>query len=64
METNVKGVYVAGTAIGGTQSHYKVFVENCHVHVNRIVCAITGQSAPSQITQEEPMRLSDVLPES
>jgi len=47
METNVPGVYVAGTAVGGTQDKYRVFIENCHVHVERIVAALTGGSAPS-----------------
>ncbi len=38
METNVPGIYVAGTAIAGTQSsHYQTFLENCHVHVARIL---------------------------
>ncbi len=38
METNVPGIYVAGTAVAGTQSSkYKTFLENCHVHVGRIV---------------------------
>ncbi len=46
METNVPGVYVAGCAIGGTQSRYKIFLENCHVHVPRIVAALTGAAAP------------------
>jgi thioredoxin reductase (NADPH) len=44
METDVKGLFVAGTATAGTQSRYKVFIENCHVHVDRIVRAITGKS--------------------
>jgi len=43
MQTNVPGIYVAGTAVGGTQDKYKVFIENCHVHVDRIVAALTGQ---------------------
>ncbi|MGE5609944.1 MAG: NAD(P)-binding domain-containing protein, partial [Bacillota bacterium] len=46
METNVPGVFIAGTAIGGTQSKYRVFLENCHIHVDRIVAAITGEPAP------------------
>jgi thioredoxin reductase (NADPH) len=44
METNVPCLYVAGTATGGTQDKYTVFIENCHVHVDRIVRAITGAS--------------------
>jgi thioredoxin reductase (NADPH) len=44
METNVQGLYVAGTAVGGTQERYVVFIENCHVHVSRILSALTGKS--------------------
>ncbi|HWE02504.1 MAG TPA: NAD(P)-binding domain-containing protein [Tepidisphaeraceae bacterium] len=47
METNVPGLYVAGTAVAGTQDKYKVFIENCHVHVDRIVAALTGAAAPA-----------------
>lgn len=37
METKLPGVYVAGTAVGGTQSSkYQVFLENCHPHAERI----------------------------
>jgi thioredoxin reductase (NADPH) len=43
METNVPGVYVAGTATAGTQSRFRVFIETSHVHVARIVRAITGE---------------------
>jgi thioredoxin reductase (NADPH) len=46
METNVPGLYVAGTAVGGTQQKFTVFIENCHVHVERIVAALTGTAAP------------------
>ncbi|HSP36094.1 MAG TPA: NAD(P)-binding domain-containing protein, partial [Thermoanaerobaculia bacterium] len=44
METNVPGVFVAGTAIAGTPPRkVSVIVETCHVHVPRIVQAITGK---------------------
>ena len=44
METNVKGIYVAGTATAGTQSSkYKIFLENCHDHIDKIVTHITGK---------------------
>ena len=46
MQTNVPGLYVAGTAVGGTQEKYTVFIENCHVHVERIVSALTGTAPP------------------
>lgn len=48
METNVPGLYVAGTAVAGTQETYKVFIENCHIHVDRIVAAITGAPPPEE----------------
>ncbi|MGD0769586.1 MAG: NAD(P)-binding domain-containing protein [Tepidisphaeraceae bacterium] len=47
METNVPGIYVAGTAIAGTQAKYAVFIENCHVHAQRIVASLTGAKPPA-----------------
>ena len=45
MQTNVEGIYVAGTAVAGTQtSKYKTFLENCHEHVDRIASHIAGKS--------------------
>ncbi|HEX8520650.1 MAG TPA: NAD(P)-binding domain-containing protein [Tepidisphaeraceae bacterium] len=46
METNVPGIYVAGTAVGGTQNRYTVFIENCHVHVERIMADLLHQAPP------------------
>ncbi len=43
METDVPGVFVAGTAIGGSAARTRVFIENAHEHVERIVRAITGK---------------------
>lgn len=43
METNVPGIFVAGTAAGGTQSRFTFFISTSHDHVARIVKAITGQ---------------------
>ena len=45
METNVPGLYVAGCAVGGTQEKYQIFLENCHVHVPRIVAAVQGRTS-------------------
>ncbi|HUP49663.1 MAG TPA: NAD(P)-binding domain-containing protein [Thermoanaerobaculia bacterium] len=46
METNVPGLFVAGTAIAGTPAgKVSVIVETCHVHVPRIVAALTGRRA-------------------
>jgi thioredoxin reductase (NADPH) len=47
METNVPGLYVAGTATGGTQDKFRVFIENCHVHVDRILAALQGAAPPA-----------------
>lgn len=47
METDIAGIYVAGTAVAGTQSRYKVFLENCHGHVDRIVAHLTGRPVPA-----------------
>lgn len=44
METNIPGIHVAGTAAAGTQvGGVKVFIETSHVHVRRIMRAITGE---------------------
>jgi thioredoxin reductase (NADPH) len=44
METNVPGLFLAGTTIAGEkQDRYRVFIENSHEHVAKIVQAITGQ---------------------
>ncbi len=44
METNVPGIYVAGTAAGGERKQkYSYFIENCHIHVARIVHHLTGE---------------------
>lgn len=48
METNVPGLYVAGTAAGGTQSRFKYFISTCHHHVSNIVRHISGVT-PDQI---------------
>jgi len=50
METNVPGLYVAGTAVAGTQQSYQVFLENCHVHVDRILAHLLDQAPPPHPT--------------
>lgn len=44
LETNIAGLFVAGTAVGGTQSRFKLFISTTHDHVGKIVKAITGQT--------------------
>lgn len=57
METNVPGIYVAGTATAGTQSSkYKIFLENCHDHVDKIVAHLSGEPLEST-----PRRYSDQI---
>jgi thioredoxin reductase (NADPH) len=46
METNVPGIYLSGTVVGGTQDKYEIFIENGHVHVERIVAHLTGRREP------------------
>lgn len=48
METNVPGIFVAGTAVGGTQRRFKHFISTSHDHVAKIVKAITG-TAPTKL---------------
>lgn len=48
METNVPGLFVAGTAAAGTQAGgVKEFIETSHVHVERIVAALKGEAPPA-----------------
>lgn len=61
METNVEGLHVAGTAAAGTQiGGVKVFIETAHVHVRRIMAAITGRTTDERELDEPEY----VLPES
>ena len=71
MMTNVEGLYVAGTAVAGTQSsHYKIFLENCHVHASRIVASLLGDPPPDDSSEGLPpdlaalARLVEAQPES
>lgn len=43
METNVPGLYLAGTVAAGIQQRYTIFIENAHEHVVGIVQSITGR---------------------
>jgi thioredoxin reductase (NADPH) len=48
METDVPGLFVAGTAAGGTQTKFVYFISNSHDHVAKIVKTITG-CIPAQL---------------
>ena len=56
METNLPGVYMAGTAAAGTQLRFKLFIENCHAHVVRIMRHL-GSKDPTHIN---PLAYSDL----
>lgn len=62
MMTNVPGLYVAGTAAAGTQKKFRLFIENCHPHVTKIVRSITGQDPPAGLVNDAAKRYD--LPES
>lgn len=54
METDVPGVYVAGTGTAGTQlGGVKEFIETSHVHVARIVAALTRTAPPVETPSYE-----------
>lgn len=48
MQTNIKNLYIAGTAAAGTQQRFKLFIENCHIHAAKIAQSITGETPPLQ----------------
>ncbi|MEQ8667800.1 MAG: NAD(P)-binding domain-containing protein [Pirellulales bacterium] len=63
LETNVAGLYVGGTAVAGTQSSsYKLFLENCHQHVDQIIAHLTGEKPSS--TDADFQRQIEAAPES
>lgn len=41
METNISNLYVLGTIVGGTQKRYRVFIENTHHHIEKILLSIS-----------------------
>ena len=43
MESNVPGLYLAGTVAAGVQQRYTLFIENCHEHAGKITQALTGR---------------------
>lgn len=43
METNIPGLFAAGTAVGGTQERFTYFISTSHDHVAKIVKTITGK---------------------
>ncbi|MEM9417459.1 MAG: NAD(P)-binding domain-containing protein [Planctomycetota bacterium] len=49
MMTNVPNLFVAGTAAAGTQNAFKLYIENSHPHVTKIIEAITGSPPPTHL---------------
>ena len=49
LRSNVPGIYVVGTAIAGTQSGFKVFIENSHQHADQVAAALAGRPAPNPV---------------
>ena len=64
METKIPNVFALGTVIGGTQRKYRVFIENCHDHVYKILKCILFRLGKSY-GKEKPQirRSSDSLEE-
>jgi thioredoxin reductase (NADPH) len=62
METNVPGLYLAGTVAAGIQQRYTHFIETCHVHAGLIARALSGQW-PTQLG-DIPLRSYDLPPEA
>jgi thioredoxin reductase (NADPH) len=55
MQTEVPGLYVAGTAIAGSQTSHAVFIENCHAHAARIAAHLAGRAVPeADVAPERP----------
>ncbi len=67
MQTNVPGLYVAGTGAAGTQAKFRLFIENCHEHVDKIVRDLTGKPPPfdcRNTTNDAFARQREQLPEA
>ncbi|MEM1108019.1 MAG: NAD(P)-binding domain-containing protein [Planctomycetota bacterium] len=62
MMTDVTNLYVAGTAAAGTQNAFKLYIENSHPHVTKIVTSITGSPPPPHLVNRSAQTYG--LPES
>ncbi len=60
METNLRNVFVAGTATAGRQQRHTVFIENSHEHVRRISETIAHRSAGRSVEQQGNSPSSDL----
>jgi thioredoxin reductase (NADPH) len=69
MQTDVPGLYVAGTAAAGTQNKFNLFIENCHCHVVKIMRSLLNQEPQfvnplAYIHMKESAPVIDSMPES
>jgi len=62
MMTNVPNLYVAGTAAAGTQNAFKLYIENSHPHVTKIITSLTGSPPPPRLVNTSAQTYG--LPES
>lgn len=62
MMTDVPNLYVAGTAAAGTQNAFKLYIENSHPHVTKIITALTGSPPPPRLVNTSAQTYG--LPES
>lgn len=62
MMTDVPNLYVAGTAAAGTQNAFKLYIENSHPHVTKIITSITGSPPPAHMVNTSAQTYG--LPES
>lgn len=49
MMSNVENLYLAGTAAAGTQHAFKLYIENSHPHVTKVVASIIGSPPPAHL---------------
>ncbi len=61
MQTNVPGIFIAGTAVGGSQREFTEFITTGHVHSTRILKALTGGT--TAITGNLPARDYPLTPD-
>ncbi len=55
METNVPGVFVIGTAVAGSQTRAKHFIETSHIHINRVLRAFGVTDYPDHSENLRPV---------
>lgn len=59
METKVKGAFVMGTVIGGTQNKFEIFIENSHSHVDRVLAGLGRYLNHPQLKNQKALIIQD-----